>query len=69
MPGFIDLTAMRRDDIIVLSVLTFLGLMLSLMLLSTLGFKLKKSFNHQLKNINYVAGGIMITAGGYLLLT
>ncbi|MEZ8087182.1 LysE family translocator [Vibrio sp. 10N.261.51.F11] len=68
LPTFIDLTVLRSQDIVLVSVLAFVALMSGVMLIAMgagrMASLLKTPRAH--KRLNQSAGGIMIAAGSYL---
>jgi threonine/homoserine/homoserine lactone efflux protein len=68
LPTFIDLTALKAQDIVLVSILSSLALMSGIMLIaygaSRMGNMLKTPLAH--KRLNQSAGSIMIAAGSYL---
>ncbi|MEZ9217449.1 LysE family translocator [Vibrio cyclitrophicus] len=68
LPTFVDLTVLRSQDIVLVSVLASVALMSGLMLIAMgagrMASLLKTPRAH--KRLNQSAGGIMITAGSYL---
>lgn len=68
LPTFIDLTVLKANDIILVSVLAFIGLMAGLMLIAygaaRMASVLKTPLAHT--RLNRGAGSIMILAGAYL---
>ncbi|WP_157938714.1 LysE family translocator, partial [Vibrio splendidus] len=68
LPTFVDLTVLRSQDIVLVSVLAAVALMSGLMLIAMgagrMASLLKTPRAH--KRLNQSAGGIMIAAGSYL---
>lgn len=68
LPTFIDLTVLQSSDILLVSILAFIGLMAGLMLIAygaaRMASLLKTPLAH--KRLNIGAGSIMILAGTYL---
>lgn len=68
LPTFIDLTLLRSQDILLVTVLAFVALMMGLLLIALGAGRmvtlLKTPLAH--KRLNQSAGGIMIAAGSYL---
>ena len=69
LPSFIDLTSLSSNDIVLVSLLTFIGLMIGLMAIaysaSTARRQLKSTT--AMKRLNRLAGSIMAGAGAYLI--
>ncbi|BFM49363.1 LysE family translocator [Marinomonas sp. THO17] len=70
LPTFMDLTILTSWDIALASVLTFIALMLGLTLISVSASQARRMMKSSkaMKGLNRVAGGIMVSAGGYLAL-
>jgi threonine/homoserine/homoserine lactone efflux protein len=68
LPTFIDLTTLKVNDIILLSLLTFIGLLAGLMLVAITASSVRKHLKSEsaLKKLNRTAGSIMIAAGVFL---
>ncbi len=68
LPTFIDLTVLQAQDIVLVSILSFVALMSGLMLISFGASRMVKMLKTPLahKRLNQSAGGIMIAAGSYL---
>ena len=68
LPSFIDLSNLTMNDIVLLSILTFVGLMIGLMSVAIGSDWARKYFRSEkaMKGLNRVAGSIMISAGVYL---
>ncbi len=68
LPTFMDLTQLTGPDIALVSVLTLIGLMLSLMLIAFSASSARACFQSTsaVKWLNRTAGAIMMSAGGYL---
>lgn len=70
LPTFIDLTVLHVQDIMLITALTFIGLMLGLVTISIAAAAASKFFESQraLKNLNRSAGSIMMAAAAFLAL-
>ncbi|HHF2906467.1 TPA: LysE family translocator [Vibrio diabolicus] len=68
LPTFIDLTVLQAQDIVLVSILSFVALMSGLMLISFGASRMVNMLKTPLahKRLNQSAGGIMIAAGSYL---
>lgn len=68
LPTFIDLTILKANDILLVSVLAFIGLMAGLMLIAFGAARMARLLKTPLahKRLNRGAGSIMILAGTYL---
>ncbi|MFK3859712.1 LysE family translocator [Pseudoalteromonas rhizosphaerae] len=68
LPTFVDLTVLQVQDIVLVSILSFVALMSGLMLTSFGASRMVKMLKTPLahKRLNQSAGGIMIAAGSYL---
>ena len=69
LPTFIDLTSLDVSDIFLLSVLTFVALMLGLMMVSYGASSVRQYLKSEkaVKSLNRTAGSIMIGAGIFLV--
>ncbi len=70
LPTFMDLSALNQADIILASGLTLIALMLGLMLIAFSAASARQQFKseHGMKRLNRTAGGIMMSAGAFLVL-
>lgn len=68
LPTFMDLTVLSGTDIMVASVLTFIGLLAGLMLIAAFAAKARIWFQSEraVKGLNRSAGSLMIGAAAYL---
>jgi threonine/homoserine/homoserine lactone efflux protein len=68
LPTFMDITVLRGADILLASLLTLIGLMLSLMLIAASASKARSWFQSEIamKRLNRSAGSIMFGAGAFL---
>ncbi len=68
LPTFMDLTRLTASDIVLVSVLTLVGLMTGLMLISFSASSARAYFRSApaVQRLNRTAGAIMMGAGGYL---
>lgn len=68
LPTFMDLTVLSGTDIVIASVLTFVGLLAGLMLIATFAAKARVWFQSEraVKGLNRSAGSLMIGAAAYL---
>lgn len=68
LPTFMDLSSLTNSDILLASVLTFVGLMIGLMAIAFFAAKARKFFQSEpaVKRLNKSAGSIMVAAGVYL---
>jgi threonine/homoserine/homoserine lactone efflux protein len=69
LPTFIDLTVLKTNDIVQLSVLTFFALLAGLMLIAVGASSVRGYLKSQkaVRRLNRTAGGIMIGAGLFLV--
>ncbi len=69
LPGFIDLTSLNRDDIILVTILTLVGLMIGLMAIAIGASTARRQLKSikAMKRLNRTAGSIMAGAGTFLL--
>jgi len=69
LPTFMDLSNLTNADIVLASVLTFIGLMIGLMTIAFFAAKARQFFRSELavKRLNKSAGSIMFAAGIYLV--
>jgi len=69
LPTFIDLSTLAKEDIFLLSTLTFFALMLGLMMVSYGASSVRRYLKSEkaVKNLNRTAGSIMIVAGLFLV--
>lgn len=68
LPTFIDLNALKIEDMVTASLLSFAGLFAGLMLIAIAASRMSKIIKTPMahKKLNRSAGGIMIAAGSYL---
>jgi len=68
LPSFMDLTSLGTNDIIMVSLITFTGLMIGLMSIAISAAWASRFFRSEkaMTGLNRVAGTIMISAGVYL---
>ena len=69
LPTFIDLTTLTTSGIALVSLLTIIGLMAGLMLVSIGASSVRKTLKSEkaVKNLNRTAGSIMMGAGAFLI--
>jgi threonine/homoserine/homoserine lactone efflux protein len=69
LPTFIDLTVLKTNDIVQLSVLTFFALLAGLMLIAVGASSVRGYLKSQkaVRRLNRTAGGIMVGAGLFLV--
>ena len=70
LPTFIDLTALSAQDIVVVSILCFVGLMIGLMFIAYAAAWARGYFrsDRAMRGLNRVAGSIMMSAGAFLVI-
>ena len=68
LPSFMDLSSLSANDIILVSMITFSGLMIGLMSIAVSAAWARRFFRSEkaMTGLNRVAGSIMISAGVYL---
>lgn len=68
LPTFMDLTVLSARDIVVVSILCFVGLMIGLMFIAYAAAWARSYFRSEraMRGLNRVAGSIMMTAGAFL---
>jgi len=68
LPSFIDLTSLGTNDIILVSLITFTGLMTGLMSIAISAAWARRFFRSEkaMTGLNRIAGSIMVSAGVYL---
>jgi len=68
LPSFIDLASLSTNDIILVSIITFTGLMIGLMSIAISAAWARRFFRSEkaMTGLNRIAGSIMISAGVYL---
>ncbi len=68
LPSFMDLSSLSANDIVLVSMITFSGLMIGLMSIAVSAAWARRFFRSEkaMTGLNRVAGSIMISAGVYL---
>lgn len=68
VPGFVDLASMTKGDITVLSILTFMGIMIGTFIIAYSAARLRYLFSHkkQIRRLNRTAGGMLMGIGLYI---
>jgi threonine/homoserine/homoserine lactone efflux protein len=68
LPSFMDLTSLSANDIMLVSLITFTGLMIGLMSIAISAAWARRFFRSEkaMTGLNRIAGSIMISAGVYL---
>ena len=69
LPTFMDLSVLSSQDIVVVSLLCFIGLMIGLMFIAYVAAWARGYFRSEraMRGLNRVAGSIMMTAGAFLV--
>lgn len=70
LPTFLDIKSLSNNDVVLVSFLAFIALMFGLMSVSLFAHQSKKYLKNSksIKRLNYFAGSLMLTAGGFLLI-
>lgn len=68
LPTFMDLTVLSAEDIVIVSILCFFGLMIGLMTIAFSASWARRYFRSEraMTGLNRVAGSIMVSAGVYI---
>ncbi len=68
VPGFVDLASMTKGDITVLSILTFMGIMIGTFIIAYSAARLRHLFSHKkhIRRLNRTAGGMLVGVGVYI---
>ena len=68
VPGFVDLTSMTTTDITLLSILTFIGIMLGTFIVAYSAASLSHFLSHErhIRRLNKTAGGMLVGVGVYI---
>ena len=66
--GFVDLASMTKGDITVLSILTFMGIMIGTFIIAYSAARLRHLFSHKkhIRRLNRTAGGMLVGVGVYI---
>ena len=68
VPGFVDLASMTKGDITILSILTFIGIMVGLFIITYSAARLRHLLSHEkhIRRLNRTAGGMLMGVGVYI---
>ena len=68
VPGFVDLASMTKGDITVLSILTFMGIMIGTFIIAYSAARLRYLFSHKkhIRRLNRTAGGMLMGVALYI---